>query len=307
MGKKKTTRPPEDVALEDDLRWLDAERDYSVALDDGKLVCRNPSGKRLASVPKWLKDADVAQQLVALKDWVSEHQQQCRETTEMWMLRSLPVPRKVVAAIWADPAWKNMLFNSVVCAVTKDSLAQEQAGFLRDVHSRNGIGIIDLDGETQWIKSDTIAIPHPILLDELDDFRELTVELGFEQHLDQLFRQTWKPTDEQRELSSLDDYAGGKFEQLNHALGLCRRLGYKVSGGYACCPVWEDGKLVEARFWVGAEYPEEETYTADLIFADDRDKTVPVAEVGAVAFSEGFRMAAAIYAKRVVEKTDEEP
>lgn len=303
MAKKAAVEQP---PAADELNWIDAEKDYAVALADGKLVCRNPRGKQLASVPKWLKDTELSQQLIALKDWLAEHQRQCLETTEMWMLRSLPVPRKVLASVWPDPAWKDQLFNAVVCAVKKDKLIQEEAGFLREVHEKKGIGIIDLDGETQWIKTDTVAIPHPILLEELDDFRELTVELSFEQQLDQLFRQTWKPTEAQLETSSIEDYSGGKFEMLNHVLGLCRRLGYKVSGGYACCPVWEGGVPVEARFWVGAEYPEEETYTADLIFADARDRTLPVKEVGAVAFSEGVRMAAAIFAKRVVEKEEDE-
>ncbi|MDB5340056.1 MAG: hypothetical protein JWN70_5675, partial [Planctomycetaceae bacterium] len=164
---------------------------------------------------------------------------------------------------------------------------------------------IDLDGETQWLKVDAIAIPHPILLNELNDFRQLTIELTVQQKLDQLFRQTWAPTKEQLAGSSINDYGGGKFAQLNHALGLCRRLGYRVSGGYVCCPVWENGQQVEARYWIGSDDPEGETWTADLIFTDAKEHTMAVKDVGPVAFSEGMRMAAAIYAKRVVEKTEE--
>ena len=131
-------------------------------------------------------------------------------------------------------------------------------------------------------------------------------ELAFEQQLDQLFRQTWSPTKEQSKATSIEDYANGKFEMLTHALSLCRRLGYKVSGGYACCPVWENGVLIEARYWVGAEYPESETYTSDLIFTDDRERTLVIEDVGPVAFSEGIRMAASIYAKRVVDNDDDD-
>lgn len=152
---------------------------------------------------------------------------------------------------------------------------------------------------------DAIAIPHPILLNELNDFRQLTIELGVQQKLDQLFRQTWAPAKEQQEGTSINDFSGGKFAQLNHALGLCRRLGYRVSGGYACSPVGEHGTQVEARFWIGADYPEGETWTADLIFTDSNEHSIPVKNVGPVAFSEGMRMAAAIYAKRIVEKTEE--
>lgn len=291
---------------EDQINWIESDRDYAIALHDGKLVSRNPKGKQLAAVPKWLKDTESAQQLLALKDWLEEHQQQCRETIEQWMLRSLPVPRAVMSAVWTDPAWQDILFNAVVCAVRKNGIVQSESGFLREVDPKKGVGIIDLDGETQWLKVESVAIPHPILLEELDDFRELTIELGFEQSLDQLFRQTWKPTQDQLKANSINDYRNGKFEMLTHALSLCRRLGYKVSGGYACSPVWEAGKLVEARFWIGAEYPEAETYTHDLIFTDDREHTLAIKDVGPVAFSEGVRMAAAIYAKRVVEKNEEE-
>jgi len=291
---------------EDSIAWIEADKGYAIGMHEGKVVSRNPKGKKLASVPKWLKENDQGQQLAALKDWLTEHKQQFRDQIEQWMLRSLPLPRTTLAAIWPDPSWREILENTVVCNVTKGKLVQDQSGFLRDVDLKKGVGVVDLDGETQWLKSETIAIPHPILLDEMDDFRELTIELGVEQVLDQLFRQTWKPTEEQLASTSIGDYRNGKFEMLTHCLGLCRRLGYKVSGGYACCPVWEDGELYEARFWVGAEYPESETYTSDLIFTDDKENTLAIKDVGPVAFSEGVRMAASIYAKRVVDKDEDD-
>ena len=292
------------------VKWLPTDKDYTVALIDGKLQCRNPKGKQLASIPKWLKDSDLGQELLAVRDWLKEHQQECQSKAELWMLRSLPVPRKVLASVWADPTWRNLLINTVVVPTTKagakqKSIDQTAAGFLKDVDAKKGVGIVDADGETQWLKSDTIAIPHPILLDDLDDFRELAVELQFEQSLDQLFRQTWSPTDQQQSGTSIKDFGNGKFEMLTHALSLCRRLGYKVSGGYACCPVWESGKLLEARYWIGAEYPESETYTDELMFTNESDTAVQLSDVGPVTFSEGMKMAAAIYAKRVVKDEEE--
>lgn len=287
------------------IAWMPAEKDYGLALVDGKVISRNPKGGTLASVAPWLKESELAQQLTSLRDWLNEHEQQCLSSIELWMLRSLPVPRDVLAAVWPDPAWQSILTNAVVCAVKKGEISQSEAGFLRHIDDKKGIGVVDLDGETQWLKVDAIAIPHPILLKELNDFRQLSIELNVQQQLDQLFRQTWAPTDEHLEGSGVNDFRGGHFAQLNHVLGLCRRLGYRVSGGYACSPVWENGTQVEARFWIGAEYPEGETWTADLIFTDSKEHTLPVKDVGPVAFSEGMRMAAAIYAKRVVEKTDE--
>jgi hypothetical protein len=296
------TKTPTECSPE--LSWIAADKDYQLALEDGKLICRNPKGSRLASVPKWLKDGEVAQQLTALKEWLEQHASECRDTLELWMLRSLPVARLVLAEIWADPAWSGLLRNLVVCGVKSDRLDQEESGFLRDVDAKKGVGIVDLDGETQWIQSESVALPHPILLEDLQDYRELSVELAFDQTLDQLFRQTWKPTAEQLEKSSIQEFSGGKFEMLNHVMGLCRRLGYRVRGGSATCPVWENGRLMEARYWIGADSPEYESYTGELLFTDDRERGVPIRDVGPVAFSEGMRMAAAIYAKRVVKEDD---
>ena len=305
MGKAKNKVKGVEAASADAGAWLPADKDYSMALLDGKVVGRNPKGAKLASVPPWLKESELAQQLTGLRDWLDEHEKHCVAAIEIWMLRSLPVPRDLLAAVWPDPAWQSILMNSVVCAVKKGEISQSEAGFLRHVDEKKGVGVVDLDGETQWLKVDAIAIPHPTLLTELNDFRQLTLELGIQQALDQLFRQTWVPTKEQQDASSVNDFSGGKFAQLNHVLGLCRRLGFRVSGGYACCPVWEDGRQVEARFWIGSDYPEGETWTGDMIFTDSKEHTIPVKDVGPVAFSEGMRMAAAIYAKRIVEKTED--
>ena len=73
-------------------------------------------------------------------------------------------------------------------------------------------------------------------------------------------------------------------------------MGYRVRGGYAVCPVFEGGRLVEARFWIGADDPEYETSTGDLTWVDDRERPIHLRDVGPVAFSEGMRMAAAIAA-----------
>lgn len=289
-----------------DVTWITAEKDYKIALEDGKLVCQNQKGGRLASVPKWLKDGETAQQLLGLKDWLAQHEAECRDTLELWMLRSLPVARTVLVSVWPDPTWQGLLKNLVVSAMKDGEIHQEESGFLLNVDAKKGVGIVDLDGETQWIKSESVALPHPILLEDLSDFRELSVELGFDQALDQLFRQTFKPSAEDLEKNSIHEFSGGKFQMLSHVMSLCRRLGYRVKGGSATCPVWENGKLTEARYWIGADSPEYESYTGELLFTDDRERSIPIREVGPVVFSEGMRMASAIYAKRVVEKEGED-
>ncbi len=240
--------------------WLDAENGYRLALDDGKLACLNAKGKRLKSVPKKVKDGDLGQQLLALKDFLDEHRRECLQTVETWMLRSLPLPRRVLGSVWPDPAWRSMLENAVVG--TADG-GGEACGFLRDVRADRGVGVVDPDGETLWLDAESLAIPHPILLADVDDFRELATELGFEQGLQQLFREVHALADFEpdAEATAVRRFSRGKFEQLNHVLGLCRRLGYRTSGGFAVCRVWEGGSVVEARYWIGADYPEGETWT----------------------------------------------
>jgi hypothetical protein len=289
-----------------DIPWLKADKKYALGIEAGKVVCRNPAGKRLASVPKELKESELAEQLAALCEWLADHRTECLRRVELWMLRSLPVPCDVVRQVWPDPDWSGMLRNLVVTPVdAQGQPSAGQTGLLRDVDSKKGIGVVDRDGETQWIATAQILIPHPILIDGLEELREIAADMGFSQEIEQLFRPIFAATAEQKETSRITDYSNGKFEQLNFASGLCKRLGYPVRGGYACCKVWENAKPVEARYWIGDEYPEGETYTGELIFVDSDQTPQKIGAVGRVTFSEGVRMASQIYAKRKVEKQEE--
>ena len=290
------------------LGWVDAGKGYQLTLDDGKLAAKNDKGKRLSSVPKEVKDGDVADQLEALRDWLVEHDRECVAQVEQWMLRSLPVPRAVLEAVWEDPSWKKPLENAVVVAVKADGghdLAR--AGLFRGVDAKKGVGIVDLDGETGWLATDRVAIPHPILIHELDGWRELVTQLGVSQGIAQLHRETHPKPPEIAAAAgtSIDKFEDGKFAMLMHAVGKARALGYKVRGGFATCQVWDGGAVSEARFWIGADSPDSETYTGQLSWVDGKERGLKLAEVGPVAFSEGMRMAAAIYAARVVEKQEE--
>ena len=257
-----------------EMSWVDAEDGYALALQGKKLRCKNPKGKQLRSVPAKVKKGNTAQQLLALRDWLQAHERECIDEVETWMLRSLPVPRAAVATAWDDPAWRKPLENAVVLAANdQGEVDEDTAGFLRGVDPKKGVGIVDLDGETQWLSTTTLAIPHPILLEDLNDCRELATELNLEQGISQLFRETWtKPADLDLEQTTIGDFSEGKFEQLNHALGKCRTLGYRVRGGFATCSVWEGGQVVEGRYWIGAEYPDAETYTGELLWVDARER-----------------------------------
>lgn len=290
----------------DEVSWLPAERDYAIALRQGKLICRNPKGKILASMPSWLKETELAQQLAAMSDWLDEHALECLHTVERWMLRSLVVPCQVLHEVWPDPDWRTAVENVVIAPANSNGEPDlEKMGLLKDIDPKKGLGVIDLDGESQWLKQPLVAFPHPILIGDLDDLRELANDLDLQQPVEQLYRPVFQLSDQQRELRAVGDYAGGKFEQLNFALGVCRRLGYPVRGGYATCRVWEGDAPLEARYYVGGEYPEAETETGELLFVGSDQRAVALSHVGPVTFSEGMRMAAAIYAKRKVEEQAE--
>ncbi len=154
--------------VEEDIAWVEAPKDYALGLRNGKLVCKNPKGKVLATVPKWLKKEDVADRLLALSQWLQEHRLECRHTVERWMLRSLAIPREILEEVWADPDWQDMLENMVI-APTDDAgkVDHDREGLLRDVDREHGLGIVDLDGETQWLDEPTVMFLHPILIGAL--------------------------------------------------------------------------------------------------------------------------------------------
>lgn len=280
-----------------DPQWIDVDKGYSLSLQDGKLRCRNAKGKVLASVPAAVRKSDAGQQLLALRDWMAEHKAACQEQVERWMLRSLPVPGKLIAAVWHDPVWQAQLRDLVV----HPEGHPESAGLLRGAESGRGIGVVDLDGESMWLDAEQVFISHPVLLEELDDWRELAGELGVSQGVAQLHRETTAKPDEV-EGNRILDYADGRFEELRHAQGRCRTVGVRVSGGFAVCPIWEDGAVIEARYWIGSHDPEGETETGELLFVDAQQRVVPLADVPPVAWSEGHRMAARIFAGRVIKE-----
>ncbi|MFU8803526.1 MAG: DUF4132 domain-containing protein [Bradymonadaceae bacterium] len=288
------------------MAWVEAAGGYEVAFDEGKIICRNSKGKVLQSLPSKVRNSDVVQELRQIVDLLTEHERTCVETADGWMLRSLPVPTRVIKSVWEDPAWRRPLENAVVAPIGFTEDDAERIGFLRGVDDERGVGLVNLDGESIWLEAETVVIPHPVLLDELDDLREIAVELGLEQGLSQLFREIYTRSAEHKDDGySIHSYSEGKFEALNFALGRCRTLGYRVRGGFAVCPVWEGGRVVEARYWIGNDAPEYEAYTGELLWVDGSERSIVLGEVGPVAFSEGLRMASAIYAGR--EKEEENP
>ncbi|MFF1798844.1 DUF4132 domain-containing protein [Kitasatospora sp. NPDC058263] len=284
------------------MTWVEAGTGgYQVALDaEGRVVCRNAAGRPLKSLPSKLNDDPVVTGLKQLTEWLAAHRRGCLEDVERWMVRSLPVPAAVLVAVWPDEAWQEVLRDLVVTGADG-----EVAGFLRGADAERGLGLVDLDGDTVRLTDGEILIPHPVLLEDLDELREFAVELGVSQQVQQLYREVWHRPAEAASGTEVTSYAGGRYKALRDLLGRCARLGYRVRGGYAVLPVVEGGRALEARVWVGDYYEYDECETGALSWAGPDGTILPAAEVGPVAWSEGMRMAAALYAGRTIE--GEEP
>ncbi|MFE5790442.1 DUF4132 domain-containing protein [Rhodococcus erythropolis] len=270
---------------------------YECTVIDGRIAVRN-KGKVLRSIPPRVKGSDEVLDLGRLLDWLEVHRRECRADVEAWVGRSARIPEAVLLGIWSDSAWAELLRDLVV--VAEDGTH----GLLRGVDSDAGIGIVTLDGESVWVTSPHWNIPHPVLIDELSDYRELAAELCIEQQIAQLFRETYvRDADVHPDFSTqVNDYSGARFEELRFASGRSGSGGYAVRGGYACLTVRERGRDMQARYWIGSDAPDSETWTGDLCWVDEKEQALVVADVGPVAFSEGIRMAAYIYAGRTISE-----
>ncbi|MDE3723712.1 DUF4132 domain-containing protein [Nocardiopsis sp. N85] len=274
--------------------WTDGPDGYSLALEGTTLACRNAKGRRLKTVPKKVRESDQARRLADVLLWLERHERDCAARVESWLLGSLPVPASVIAAVWPDPTWRDLLTDLFVAPVEGG-----EGGFLRGVDDRGRIGVLDLDAESVWLDADRVVPPHPVLIEDLADVREFALELDITQRLPQLTRQIHRRPDAfAADAAQIDDYAGGRFDELRHAAGLAQRHGFPVRGGYATCRVVEGGRPVQARHWIGSDAPDWETETGSLLWVDTDERPLRLTDVGPVAWSEGVRMAELIYAGR---------
>ena len=274
--------------------WTEGPDGYSLAIEGATLLCRNAKGKQLKTIPKKVRESEQARRLSDVLLWLERHERDCTARVESWLLGSLPVPSAVLSRVWSDPTWQSLLTDLFVAPADGG-----EGGFLRGVDDRGRIGVLDLDAESTWLDADRIVLLHPVLIEDLDDVREFALELDITQRLPQLTRQIHRLPDRlDADMNQVDDYAGGRFEQLRHAAGLAGRHGFPVRGGYATCRVIEGGRPVQARYWIGADAPDWETETGSLVWVDDDERVLNLTGVGPIAWSEGLRMAELIHAGR---------
>ncbi|KOG07436.1 MULTISPECIES: DUF4132 domain-containing protein [Streptomyces] len=281
------------------MAWLTAGEGYEITLEDGRVVARRAGGRQLKTLPKALRDEPEVDRLRRLAEWLDRHAAACVAQVDTWMVSSLPVPTELIARVWPDEAWQSALRDMAVVGDDPD-----EVGFLRDVTADGELKVVDLDGETVRLSPRTVTLPHPVLLPDLDDVRDFAAELGITQRVEQIHRATWERPGTGRKESATEvrDYAGGKFASRFGLAARATSLGYRVSGGYATCKVRDGGRSTEASVWIGEPYWDGESETGGLTWHDENGRAVRLTEVGPVAWSEGMRMAAALYAGRTIEE-----
>ncbi|MFE5622320.1 DUF4132 domain-containing protein [Streptomyces virginiae] len=286
------------------MAWLAAGEGYEIALVEGRVAARSvtgrAAGRQLKTLPKALKDHPEVDRLRRLAEWLDRHAAACVAQVDGWMVSSLPVPTELLARVWPDEAWQNALRDLAVVGDDPD-----EVGFLRDATASGELKVVNLDGETVRLSPRTVTLPHPVLLPDLDDVREFAAELGIVQQVEQIHRATWRKPDEvSATATEVRDYAGGVFPTRFSLAARATALGYRVSGGYATCKVRDAGagSATEAAVWIGEPYYDDETTTGALSWHDEDGRAVALAKVGPVAWSEGMRMAAALYAGRKIEE-----
>ena len=282
--------------------WLAAGDGYEVALIEGRVAARATSGRsagrQLKSLPKALRDHPEVDRLRRFAEWLDRHAAACVAQADLWMVSSLPVPTGLLARVWPDEAWQSALRDLAVVGDDPD-----EVGFLRDATEAGELRVVNLDGETVRLSPRTVTLPHPVLLPDLDDLREFAAELGVVQKVEQIHRATWrKPADLDGKATTVTEFSGGTYDSRFGLAARATTLGYRVTGGYATCRVRDAGTITEASVWIGEPYWDDEVSTGGLTWQDLDGRTLLLREVGPVAWSEGMRMAAALYAGRVIEE-----
>ncbi|MER6155402.1 DUF4132 domain-containing protein [Streptomyces sp. NPDC001868] len=282
--------------------WLSAGDGYEVALVEGRVAARATSGRaagrQLKSLPKALKDHPEVDRLRRFAEWLDRHAAACVTQVDAWMVSSLPVPTGLLARVWPDEAWQAALRDLAVVGDDPD-----EVGFLRGATDSGELRVVNLDGETVRLSPRTVTLPHPVLLPDLDDIREFAAELGIVQRVEQIHRGTWRrPDDLAAKATQVRDFTGGRFRSRFALAARATSLGYRVSGGYATARVRDGERTVEASVWIGEPYWDDEVETGSLTWQDQDGHALPLSQVGPVAWSEGMRMAAALYAGRVIEE-----
>ncbi|MFD1938585.1 DUF4132 domain-containing protein [Nonomuraea mangrovi] len=267
------------------MRWIAIATGHELTVEGTRrpvLACRTAAGRVLAKVPANVRKDPTAVRLAALCDRLGEHARAVHDRVESWMVRSLPVPAAVFAAVWDDPVWRETLTDLVIAPIVDGAPDLGRCALLR---------------EGAWTGADAFAIPHPLTLgDELPPWRGRNLA----QVVEQVRREVWtRPASMDRTFGVVDTFgymdaryeSGAAFERRVH------ELGGRIKGDRARFTVHAPEPLgIEIDLdWSGPMSP---ASMAWLSFAAGGR------EIGDIAWSEGVRILMALYADRTVDETE---
>lgn len=290
---------------------------YEVALDPyaeprPALVCRNAAGRVLKKVPAQVRRHDRAELLLALADWLADHADQARSQVERWMTRSLPVPARLLHAVWPDPYWQRVLRHLVLAPYEPDGSADvARAGLLVEAGpgAADGLRLVTPDGELRLYEP-LVTVPHPVLLDPegrgpLQRWRTLLDAHGGEQGIEQLHRTVWwRPRAApatRHPWRGVDAFDGADFDSGARFERAVSRFGGRIRGETAHFDVYAGRTRHPMRIDLRWQGPMSGTHMNDLYWGP-RDRTREGAgafdDIPPVAWSEGMRTAAHLYDAR---------
>lgn len=281
--------------------WLAAGDTYEVALVEGRVVARSTSaaaeGKRQRTLPAEIRDRPEVVELQRFAEWLDRHAAECLAQVDHWMVSSLPVPTGLLARVWPDEAWQAALRDIVVVGEGPD-----EVGFLRDADESDGLRVVNLDGETVRLTPRTVTMPHPVLLPDLEELRTFAAESGVVQGVEQIHRATWPaPGEADGDIDVVTEFADAEYRSWFHLSARATSLGYQIAGSRIVGRVRDAGRVFTASVGMSDPYTEEKAWTGGLTWSHgDEYRSLPLREVGPVAYSEGMRMAAVLHAGRTV-------
>jgi predicted DNA-binding WGR domain protein len=187
---------------------------YRIALD-ASLEPRitNPAGNVLASVPDAVRKSTEWQQIVALRE---NHRNRLKAHTlaiEGWMLGRRAISSARLTPLLGDPAWAGPLGSLLVTA-------GDAVGFVVGGEPGKGLGLLNRELETEWVKRDAWRIPHPLDLPDLAAWQKIAAENGLKQGVLQLMRPLHRPEAKEATDNSTDRFAEREFSstiQLSYA------------------------------------------------------------------------------------------
>ncbi|WP_336317886.1 DUF4132 domain-containing protein [Streptomyces lavendofoliae] len=276
------------------------------------LVCRNAAGRILKKVPPRVRASEEAEVLQALADWLADHADHARSVAERWMTRSLPVPARLLHAVWPDPYWQRALRHLVVAPHRADGSADvARAGLLVEAGAGAGGGLRVVSPEGDLLLDEPlVTVPHPVLLDPdgrgaLERWRSLLDAHGGEQGVEQLHRTVWwRPRAapaSRHGLWGVDAFDGAEFDSGARFERAVSRFGGRIRGETAHFEVYAGRTRHPLRIDLRWQGPMSGTLMNDVYWGP-RGETGEGAgafdDIPLIAWSEGMRTAAHLYDAR---------